>query len=397
MLFSLSVKIAYVHHGRFPTEKAHGNQVAQVCDALGSLRHRVTILAPTVRNAITKEAHEYYGLIRSFEVVYPGSFDALSSRFIPGKLAFVVGMWSYRRALRKYFARHRFDLLYARSPAVLPPLLRTGIPVILELHTLPRCSRRFVRMCNRCSTIVCLTSLQKKELIAGGVEPHRILVEADGVDLKRFSKMPSASVARKEWKIPAGVPVAGYAGSLVTQNTIEKGVAEFVSALAEIKKDGRKIFGLIAGGPDTWKHDYQVHAKVNGLTDDDIRFTGRVAPADVPEIISAFDVCVYPAPASQLPYFLRDTSPLKLFEYLASGRPVACADLPPIRDVVDASVVRFCKPGDPHSLALAIQWLLDHPVEAEKMAEKGKAIAKEHSWEKRMGRILQDVSGTVSS
>ena len=383
------MRITYVTQTRFPTEKAHGNQVAQVCHALAALGHDVTLVAPTVGSATGKEAYAYYGLPQSFDIVHPGSFDALRSRLVPGKLSFAVSMWSYRRVLKKYLRAHPAELLYARSHTVLPTLLKTGIPVVLELHALPTVlRRRFVRLCNRCSLVVCLTSLQKKTLNDWGVRLGKIVVEADGVDLHRFAKLPPAAAARKEWGVPGSAPVVGYAGSLITRNTVEKGVGEFVAALAHLKQKGVKAVGLIAGGPDVWKHDYEMQAHASGLTKDDIRFLGHLPPMDIPRVIAAFDVCVYPAPASDNDYFLRDTSPLKLFEYLASGRPIACADLPPLHDVVDPSLVRFCTPGDAQSLAGAISWLLAHPDKAGEMGKKGKDVVKKHSWEERMKRVL---------
>lgn len=384
------MRITYVTQTRFPTEKAHGNQIAQVCHALAGLGHEVTLLAPTVGTEKGEETYAYYGIPKSFAVVHPGSFDALRSRFVPGKLGFAVGMWSYRRVLKTYLKSHPTDVLYARSHAVLPALLSTGIPVILEVHTLPNAlRRRFVRLCRECAKVVCLTSLQKKTLVAWGVDGRKILVEADGVDLGRFGKLPPRDAMRVKWKIPEDAAVVGYAGSLVTRTTIEKGVPELIAALGKLKQEGKNVFGLIAGGPDSWVYDYGIQARKHGLTENDIRFLGHLPPTEIPGVIAAFDVCVYPAPASGKDFFQRDTSPLKLFEYLASGRPIVCADLPPLRDVVNDAIVRLCAPGDPGALARGISWVLDHPAKAADMAKRGKEIAGEHSWEQRMWRILQ--------
>ena len=56
----LSVRITYVTHTRFPTEKAHGFQVASICQALARLGHTVTLLIPTVGNAIRENPLAYY-------------------------------------------------------------------------------------------------------------------------------------------------------------------------------------------------------------------------------------------------------------------------------------------------------------------------------------------------
>ncbi len=383
------VRIAYVAHTRFPTEKAHGYQIAQVCHALVTLGHEVTLLVPTVFSGIQGPAHAYYGLPPSFAVVTLKSFDALSSRFIPGFLAFTISMHHYGKVLRYYLAHHPFDLLYLRSPALLAPLLSTGAPVILELHTLPRRTRAFVDACNRCARVVCLTSLMRSELVAWGVRRENTIAEGDAVDLSRFSSLPSVDSAKAHWALPGGKPVAGYVGSLVTQNTIKKGIGEFLQALALLKQRSVPVFGWIVGGPPSWQAEYERRARALGLHGDDIRFDAHKGAASVPSMLHACDLCVYPAPASRHPYFVRDTSPLKLFEYLAAGKPIVCADLPPIRDVVDESIVTFCKPGDAKSLVDAIVDVLSHSERVLKKAEKGRNVVQEHSWEKRMERILR--------
>ncbi len=387
--YDCAVRIIYVTHTRFPTEKAHGNQVAQVCHALTQLGHDVTLLAPTVRNVITEDAHTYYGLPPSFKVVYPGSFDALGSPFIPGSLAFMVGMWSYRRSLKKYLRDHKADLLYVRSPSILRPLLKTGLPVMLELHTLPRLGlQQFVRDCNRCFKIICLTTPMRDALLKLGADPVRVTVEGDAVDLSRFTNLPDVDTAKKAQGFSADRVIVGYVGSLLARNTLEKGVAELVDALAVLKRHGMKVTGFIVGGPREAREQYEAQARKQDLQTDDIVFKDRVPANEVAQMIAACDICVYPAPETVDKFFLRDTSPLKLFEYLAAGKPVVCSDLPPIRDVADDTCVRFCAPGSVEDLATQIAWMIAHPAEAAELAKNGKERVQRHSWIERMKRIV---------
>ena len=57
----LSMRIAYCTNVRLPSERAHGHQVAQVCDALAHLGHDVTIFAPYRDNEVTEDYWMYYG------------------------------------------------------------------------------------------------------------------------------------------------------------------------------------------------------------------------------------------------------------------------------------------------------------------------------------------------
>ena len=344
----------------------------------------------------------YYGIpSRAFSIVKLPNFDALSSQWVPGKIAFLASMYSFRRALFLFVSKHQTDLFYVRSAQVLPPLLATGIPVVLELHTLPRMARRtFLAQCRRCAVVICLTRIMRDVLISWGLDAERVFVEGDAVDLRRFTLsersesngfIPHQKEAKAQWLLPQGRTVVGYVGSLVTGDGLEKGVREFLNAIALLRKQERVIFGWIVGGPNMWREKCIQEARTHGLTEDDVRLEGIIPFAAVPDALCSCDVLIYPAPASSHPYFLRDTSPLKLFEYMAAGRPIACADLPPLHDVVDDDVVRFYSPDDPKGLAEAIAWTLDHPEEAKRMAERAKERVKQHSWEARMQRILATV------
>lgn len=386
------MRIAYINHGRFPTEKAYGSQIAQVCDALAELGHDVTLLCPTFHSGIASAPDRYYGLRRALHIERVDHFDAFQSSLVPGFLGFAVSMRSYGQALQKYLAGHKnFDLAYVRSPLLVGNLLRTGIPVILELHSLPRfCRRRFTHACNHCAKVVCLTSPMHDQLVSWGVKPEKVIVEADGVDLRRFEHLPITSDAKKKWDLPSDRPVIGYVGALATRETLEKGVRDLIDSMGILRDLPLPSLPLlwIVGGPEKWRKEYEDHARLNGLHTHSIRFQGRIESSAVPSAMAACDVCVYPAPKSDHPYFQRDTSPLKLFEYLAAGKPVVCADIPPIRDVVDDRSVRLYQPGDLHDLAAAIGDALRHPDKARQLSEAGKRIAQDHSWEKRMTRIL---------
>ena len=387
------MRIAYVTHTRFPTEKAHGHQVAHVCKAVSDLGHDVTLLAPDLPTGIRQDAFTYYRLPKIFTLRKLHAFDALNHPLIPGFFAFLVSMRSYRKSLKKFFAKNKFDLLYARSPIIASALLAFGMPVVLELHTLPKRGRSgFVKLCNRCRLVICLTSPMRDELLSWGVEKKFLMVEPDAVDLERFKKIPSSREAKRKFHLPDDRPVIGYVGSLVTFDNLQKGVKILVDALSRLKKQGVPVFGFIVGDPAKWRKRYKHHAYEVGLSDDDIIFHDAIPSHRVAEALAACDVLVYPAPEPKHAFFRRDTSPLKLFEYLASGVPAVCADIPPIRDVVDKTTVRFVHPGSETSLAGAIKDVLEHPREASVRATKGELAVGEHTWKKRMQRILKHVS-----
>ncbi|PIR52901.1 hypothetical protein COU76_03940 [Candidatus Peregrinibacteria bacterium CG10_big_fil_rev_8_21_14_0_10_49_10] len=386
------MRITYVCHARFPTEKAYGKQIAEVCTACSALGHEVELLCPSVRNNVHESAAAFYGLPDTFSVRYLHHFDPTAHWWVLGMLWFRLTMFFYRKSLRTFLQEHRPDLLYVRSPFLLRTLMRTGLPVIVELHDLPRFrKKRFIQNCQFAARVVCLTRPMQEELLSWGMPAEKMIVEGDGVDLHRFENLPSPQTIRTQWDLPAHVPIVGYMGSLVTRRNIEKGIPELIDAFALLKERGVKVFGWIVGGPSLWIRRYRKYAQSQGLTGGELRFTDRIAAANVAGALSVCSVLVYPAPDSQHPYFQRDTSPLKLFEYLAADKPVICADIPPIRDAVDEQSVLFCEPGNAESLAGAITRALagkEQTGQRERRAE----LALWYSWENRMRRILSSVS-----
>lgn len=387
------MKIAYVSHTRFPNEKAHGNQIARVCEALSVLKHDVTLVAPDVKNNTSLAPKKYYHLKKDFALEKLPTKDALRSPIIPGRVAMLCTMRSYRKALKVYLSSEKFDLLYTRSHHVLSALLQFKMPVVLELHAIPRRGvSKFIALSNRCKKIVCLTTPMRDELVALGVKKSKVIVEGDAVDIDRFSKALSAKKAKHHFGAPEGVPVIGYVGSLVTMDKLEKGVDLLIEAVVKLKKTKHPFFLLVVGGPEAWAEKYRLQAIHAGLTDKDMQFFGPVAPKLVPDAIAACDICVYPVPKSKHKFFSRDTSPLKLFEYLAAGKPIVCGDTAPVRDIVSKDCVRFTEVGSATSLAGAIREVIDNPSDAKKRAKKGLSVVKKYTWEKRMKRIIASVT-----
>ncbi|HEX7298616.1 MAG TPA: glycosyltransferase [Solirubrobacteraceae bacterium] len=106
-----------------------------------------------------------------------------------------------------------------------------------------------------------------------------------------------------------------------------------------------------------------------------VHFHGAVSRAEIVSLVSAADACLIPHVRNSLTEAM---SPLKLYEYLAGGRPVAALDLPPIRDV-SPRVVIAPELSDGIAQALA----LGPATEAER-----RQFARANSWRSRQERIV---------
>ena len=86
------------------------------------------------------------------------------------------------------------------------------------------------------------------------------------------------------------------------------------------------------------------------------------------------------------------TSPLKLFEYMASGCPIVASNLPSLREVLDEKNCVFAKPDNPESFKEAIEKVLNDIEFSSSIAKKALEDVSSYSWEDRAKNILKIIS-----
>lgn len=92
-----------------------------------------------------------------------------------------------------------------------------------------------------------------------------------------------------------------------------------------------------------------------------------------------------------------DALPVKMFEYMSAGVPVIASNFPLWRDIIEGNNCGLCvNPLDPQSISDAINYLIEHPVEAEEMGRRGRAAIKEkYNWsieEKKLLHLYKKLS-----
>jgi glycosyltransferase involved in cell wall biosynthesis len=387
------VRITYFADVRFPLERANGIQTMETCHAMAARGHDVDLIVRPDTESPARDPFAYYGLpanpkLRIDRAPIGGS--PMARRL--GYMAFAVG-----RAI----GRSRSDVLLTRDLGVASLLLdvprRLRPPVVYESHgyapdvaaalpdlvatathpsarKLQRLARREARVWREADGYVTITAALRAELEARHGARARLAVIPDGV------RMDAARVVREAPETPrVAEPVVAYAGHLYAW----KGVDVLLHALAHVAKARGLIVGGHAKEPDLGR--LKALATELGIGDR-VTFTGMVEPARVARFLRQADVLALPNPASAIS--TQFTSPLKLFEYMAAGRPIVASDLPSIREVLqheaDALLVT---PGDPAAMAAAIERLITNPSLSARLAAAALAAAPAYSWDRRAERL----------
>jgi glycosyltransferase involved in cell wall biosynthesis len=390
------MNLLYIANIRIPTEKAHGLQIMQNCEAFAeagaAVRLWVTRRINTAEMQGVSDPFAHYGVQPRFRLerlptldllpLVPGRTDALA------RLIFYLqqGTFLLVALLRSLFAGA--DVIYSRDATalLLLSLLHPRRKLVYEAHKLATGKAgRWIQAqtVRRVGTVVTVTARLRADLIARGASPDRALTAHDGVRAGRFADLPDQAAARAALGWPARAFIVGYVGRLQTM-AMDKGVGTLIEALRTV--EGTTL--ALVGGPDAMAADFHQHWLKLGLPDDRFINAGQVPPEQVPLYLRALDVCAMPFPWTE--HFAYYASPMKLFEYMASGRAIVASDLPSTAEVVDhEQTALLYPPGEAAALGAAIARLRDDPALRERLGSRAAALVMQHyTWAARARAIL---------
>ncbi|MGB1285329.1 MAG: glycosyltransferase family 4 protein [Aggregatilineales bacterium] len=388
---------------RLPTEKAHGLQIMQNCEALANAGYEVELWASgrvtTPDMQQITDIHAYYGVDKNFRIrrlpvidLYP---IARGNTKIE-RIAFYVVLMTYLLMLIARLLTNRADIYYSRDEYLIYALslFFPAQKLAYEAHlfaSTERGTRLQKSVLDRTDHIITITARLKADFIQTyNIPEAKILVAHDGIRAARFDDVPVQSEARQQIGWRDDLFIVGFVGRLHMLN-VDKGVGTLIEALSGL--DGVAV--ALVGGPDEMVETFRQQWLTSGGSDDTFLYAGHVMPGDVPRYLSAFDVCVMPHPfTTQFAYY---TSPLKLFEYMASKRAIVASDLPGWADIlVHEQNALLIPASDDTALRAAMLRLRDNTELRQKIADVAyQDVMRGYTWAARAGHIRQHLEHEV--
>ncbi len=379
------MRLAYLDPHPVPDDCPEAMQILHTVDALGAIGVDVSLVTPRPRRALTEE--NILGRPLEARVALHHLPDPRRRWWFP-----TASSKPYYFMAARVLRRLRADVVLVRNLTMADYLLRQvpQIPLVFETHELfaqtyreehPHRSplkRRKLRTieererfvyCNAAG-VLALTPMLLEDIrntycvtVPGEIAP-------DGVDLRQ-AQAPLMLVQNP-------LPMLLYLGSLHPW----KGVDTLILAMKHVTRPAQLT---IVGGSTRRISELRALSQREGVGER-VVFIGPVEPGRRFEWIHRADICLLSlAPTS---IGSRYTSPLKLFEYMAAGKPVIVSDLPSMRVVLEPDRhALLVESGDPQDFARAIERLLSQPALRERLGRAARELAREFTWETRARRV----------
>ena len=368
------MKICYLANIRMPTEKAHGIQIMKTCEALATEGHDITLFLSSRKNNIKKDIFEYYSVKDIFKVIYVPSLNILWL----GKIGFYIQSFLFSEIAVWKLWKYRPDVIYSRDHIVLLNLILVFKNIFFEAHRAYdglaiRLLLKKVKLITISHGLYDFYNKFSKQGYGGRIIP-------DAVSMEDFDIKLNKEEARNILNLPNDKKIALYCGHLYDW----KGAQVLADASLSFN-DGE--IAVFVGGTD---HDIELFRERN-KSNKKILILGHKDHKDIPLFLKSADVLVLPNSGKEM-ISSHYTSPMKLFEYMASGVPIVASSLPSIREILDDTMSVFVIPDDPHSLYTGIKRMLDNPSLSKELADNAYDKVKNMTWINRAKAIISFIN-----
>jgi glycosyltransferase involved in cell wall biosynthesis len=263
--------------------------------------------------------------------------------------------------------------------------------LIDALHTLiPVKKLRFVGKAfessalRRCDVVCVINDELKRYSVGMGAQVKKVHVVRAGIDLNRFSLKTSGLEVRKRLGMGKDDVVLFFMGWLYSFS----GLKEVASELANVSNKQPRIKLLVVGKGDLYEELQRTRKDFNL---DQLVLIGWQPYEKIPEYLAASDICLLPAQKNDI---MMNIVPIKMYEYMASGKPVIATRLPGlVREFgFDNGVIYV---DGPTEVLKKVTELINSDSDLPEYGKRARDFVRKHSWDKitdEFEKVLKSVA-----
>lgn len=317
-------KLYYITNSRIPTEKAHGVNIVYMCEAL-SKYFDVTLFIPFRHQSEVlknKKIQDVYDVKPNFKVRIINIIDLIKYD-ISQTVGYFFHTMIFSLLCLSKIKKEKPDLIYTRQPIEAFFISFINLPFIYELHSNQKFLNRLHKRIFKKARLILPISRGLEETI-----PKKYLyktkVLSDSVP-KSFIIKDSENNLREKLGLPLNKKIILYTGKL----SEEKGVDFLLSVANKLTN----YYFVIIGGMTENVKKYQ-----NKYNNSNIKIIGYIPHKNIKYYINAADVLIIPNLSSDN-YSSKHTSPIKLYEYLSTNKPILASNVNSLK--VSKNIVFF--------------------------------------------------------
>lgn len=263
--------------------------------------------------------------------------------------------------------------------------IKLNRPVIFEMMSMPS-KPQLLPLKQMCfsSNLQCIIAISRglaKSLVNTlGFTPRNLVVLPMGVNLDQFASDISKDKARQLVGLAKDVPIVVYTGASLRRDRELDIIIQAAKALPDV------LFVIVGGR----KEEIEILSRfAEQLEARNVSFVGYVFHSRVMLYQKAADILLLLG-SSKDKHQSQHASYAKMFEYMASGRPIIAHDIPAIREILSNEVnALLIKPGESDELIFAINRLIQDKHLAYRLAEKARIDVEKYTWQERARKLLE--------
>ena len=376
------MKIAYVGSPELFSRGASSIHVMKMCQAISNLGMEVELILPHFSSG--RDIFSYYGVNRDFRIkkIFPSIKKGGLRHVMHGALSALYTAprrKGYSLVITRNIIYAFFSTKLLRIPTVYDahhPLVGGAAKVLFDSFKGSKNLRKFSTNSKGLAEIYLEMGLPKEKLV----------VAPNGVDVERFSALPDKIEARKRVGLYQNRPeekIVCYAGNTYPGRGVE--------LLIEVSRRLPGVRFIVVGGLEEDTDRLRGLARAVGVQN--FELVGFVPHTEVPLYLAASDILV-------MPYTMEMTikggtnaslftSPIKLFEYMASGTPIVASSLPSIGEILDdRRNAVLVEPNSAEALREGIEAVLHDAELRESISREAKREAALFTWEERAKKLI---------